>query len=253
MKPHLLAALALALPAAAPAASGPLKEQALAIATANKDAVVFLSAVVSIEVTAGSMPAQKEERKVEVLGTVIRKDGLIVAPLSSLDVASAIDGRTISRPQGSVKLSAKSETKEVKIIMPDGSEVPAKVVLKDSDLDLAFLKPEKEGAAFTAVDTANSAPPALLDDVIVLGRLGKDLNRESLVATSEIVSIIAKPRVFAKTAAQCLGMPVFNGEGKLVGFGVNRFSSKSDTEGQASAANVLLPVADLLESASQVK
>lgn len=253
MKPHLLAALALALPAAVLAASGPLKEKALAVASAHKDSVVFLSAVLSIEVTAGSMPAKKEEKKLELLGTVIGKDGLIVAPLSALDVSSALDGRTVNTAQGAVKISAKSEVKEVQIIMPDGSEVAAKLLLKDADLDLAFLRPEKDGAAFTPVDTANSAPPALLDDVIVLGRLGKDLNREPLVFTSEIVAIVAKPRTFAKTPGQCLGLPVFNGEGKFIGVGVNRFSSKSDTEGQASAANVIVSAADLLESAAQLK
>lgn len=253
MKPLLFAALALALPATAPAASGPLKEKAAAVAASNKDSVLFLSAVISLEVTAGSMPTKKEEKKLELLGTVIQKDGLIVAPLSALDVSSAIDGRTVNSPQGTFKIAAKSEIKEVKIILPDGSEVPAKVVLKDADLDLAFLRPEKEGTAFTPVDTSNSAPPALLDDVIILGRLGKDLNREPLVATSEIVSIISKPRTFAKTPGQCLGMPVFNGDGKFIGVGVNRFSPKADTESQPSAANIILPAADLLESAGQVK
>ena len=253
MKPHLLAALALALPATVPAANGPLKEKAAAVATAHKDSVLFLSAVVSLEVTAGTMPTRKEEKKLEMLGTVLNKDGLIVAPLSALDVATSVDGRTVNTPQGAVKLQAKSEIKEVKIILPDGTEVAAKVVLKDADLDLAFLRPETAGTAFTPVDAANAAPPALLDDVIILGRLGKDLNREPLVATSEIVAIIAKPRAFAKTPAQCLGMPVFNGDGKFVGIGINRFSSKSDTENQPSAASVILPAADLLESAGQVK
>jgi hypothetical protein len=252
MKPLLLAALALALPATAPAATGPLKEKATAVAAANKDSVLFISAVISLEVTAGTMPTKKEEKKTEMLGTVLNKDGLMVAPLSSLDVSSAVDGRTINTPQGAMKIQAKSEIKEVKIIMPDGSEVAAKVVLKDTDLDLAFLRPEKAGTTFTPIDTKNSAAPVLLDDVIVLGRLGKDLNREALVATSEIVALITKPRTFAKTPAQCLGMPVFNGDGKFIGVGINRFSSKSDGD-QASAASVILPAADLLESASQVK
>ncbi len=253
MKPLLLAALALALPATAPAATGPLKERATAVAAAHKNSVLFLSAVISLEVTAGSMPTKKEEKKVEMLGTVLEKDGLIATCLSSLDVASAVDGRTVNTPQGVVKLQAKSEIKEVKILLPDGTEVAAKVVLKDADLDLAFLRPEKAGTEFTPVNTGNAATPVLLDDVIVLGRLGKDLNREPLVATSEIVSIISKPRPFAKTPAQCLGMPVFNGEGKFIGIGINRFSPKSDTESQPSAANVILPAADLVESAAQTK
>jgi S1-C subfamily serine protease len=252
-RPIILAALA-ATPLAT-AATGPLKDKALALSASNKDSVVQLSATVEIEVTAGEMPTRKEERKLEVIGTVINKDGLIVVPLSTLDVAAAVDGRTMKTQQGTIKLSAKSDTKEVKIIMPDGTENPAKVVFKDTDLDLAFVRPEKaEGITFTPVEIANSATFSLLDDVIVLGRLGKDLNREPLVMTSEILAVVSKPRTFGRIGAPCLGLPVFNGEGKFVGFGINRFSSKSEESEQGpSATNVVLPAADLIEAAAQAK
>ncbi len=255
MKSRLILLAALITTPFIHAADGPLKEKALALVASNKDSVLFLSAVVEIEVTAGDNPARKEERKVEMLGTVIGNDGLIVVALSSLDVASTIDGRTVNGPQGPMKLSAKGTTKEVKILMPDGSEVEAKVAFKDTDLDLAFIRPEKpEGVKLTAIDTANNAPMSLLDDVIVLGRLGKDLNRQPVVMTTEVVSLVSKPRTFGKIGAQSLGMPVFNKEGKFVGLGINRFSSKGDSEGQGPVPqNVVLPAADLLESAAQAK
>jgi len=95
---------------------------------------------------------------------------------------------------------------------------------------------------------------ALLEDVVVLGRLNKELNREAVVFTSEVVSLISKPRTFAKIGAQALGMPVFNRDGKFLGMGVNRFSAKNDTEAQnPSASSVILPAEDILESASQAK
>jgi S1-C subfamily serine protease len=208
---------------------------------------------VSIEVTAGDMPTQKEEKKMEVIGTVINKDGLIVAPLSTLDAAATMDGRTVNTPKGPLKLSAKSDIKEVKIIMPDGSEADAKVVLKDVDLDLVFIKPDKKADNFTPINTADSAPIALLDDVIVLGRLGKDLNREAMIITGEVISVVKKPRVFGKITAPATGMPVFNDQGKFIGIGINRLSSKGATDGNVAGSAVLLPAADLLESASQVK
>jgi S1-C subfamily serine protease len=237
------------------AAEGSLKEKAIAVSASNKNSVLYLSAVVEIEFTAGDNPAKKEERKMEMLGTVISSDGLIVVPLSTLDAASAVDGRMVNTQNGPVKLSAKGTTKEVKILMPDGSEVPAKVAFKDPDLDLAFIRPEKpDDVKLTPVDTANSAEIGLLDDVIILGRLGKDLNREPVVVTSEVISLVTKPRTFAKTMGQTLGMPVFNTEGKFLGIGINRFGPKGDSEGQAPmASNVILPAADLLESAAQAK
>ena len=211
--------------------------------------------MVEIELTAGENPVKKEERKVEMLGTVIGADGLIVVSLSTLDVASTVDGRTWNTPQGPVKVSAKGTTKEVKILLPDGSEVPAKVAFKDPDLDLAFIRPEKPGdVKLTPVNTADAAPMTLLDDVIILGRLGKDLNREPVAMTNEVISIVSKPRTFGKIGSQALGMPVFNKDGKFLGIGINRFSAKGDSDGQNTMpSNVILPTADLLESAAQAK
>lgn len=255
MKSRLLIFATLLAAPLAFAAEGTIKDKALALSAANKDSVLFLSAVVEIEVTAGDNPAKKEERKLEMLGTVINKDGLIVVPLSTLDVASTIDGRMVNGPQGPMKLVAKGTTKEVKILMPDGSEVAAKVAFKDTDLDLAFIRPEKpEEVKLTPVDTANSATMSVLENVIILGRLAKDLNREPVVMTNEIISIVTKPRTFAKVATQTLGMPVFNKDGKFLGLGINRFSPKGDSDSQGPVpANVVLPAADLLESASQAK
>ncbi|MES2923195.1 MAG: serine protease [Verrucomicrobiota bacterium] len=255
MKSRLLVFATLLAAPLAFAAEGSLKEKALVLSASNKDSVLFLSAVVEIEVIAGENPAKKEERKLEMIGTVIGKDGLIVVPLSTLDVASTIDGRTVNGPQGPMKLSAKGTTKEVKILMPDGSETAAKVAFKDTDLDLAFVRPEKPAdVKLTPVDTANSAPMTLLEDVIILGRLGKDLNREAVVMTNEVISVVTKPRTFAKVGTQTLGMPVFNKDGKFLGIGINRFSPKGDSDSQGPVpSNVVLPAADLLESAAQAK
>ena len=237
------------------AAEGPLKEKAQALAASYQDSVLFLTAVVELEVTAGENPPKKEERKIEMLGTVIGKDGLIVVPLSTLDVASTIDGRMVNGPQGPMKLAAKGTTKEVKILMPDGSENEAKVAFKDADLDLAFIRPQKpEEVKLTAIDTASSAAMTVMEDVIILGRLGKDLNRAPVVMTNEIIALITKPRTFGKVATQTLGTPVFNKDGKFLGIGINRFGPKGDTESQGPVpSNVILPAADLLESAAQAK
>ena len=252
--PSLAAAFLLAAPLLM-AAEGPLKEKALALESSYKDSVLYLSAVVDMEITAGENPVKKEERKVEMLGTVIGPNDLIVVSLTSLDVASTIDGRTYPSNQGPVKVSAKGTTKEVKILMPDGTEVPAKVAFKDPDIDLAFIRPEKpEDVKLTPINTADTAPINVLDNVIVLGRLGKDLNREPVVMTNEVVAIVTKPRTFGKIGSQAIGMPIFNQDGKFLGIGINRWSAKGESESQnISASNVVLPAADVLESAAQAK
>jgi hypothetical protein len=59
MKHRLLAAAALLAAPFVMAADGPLKEKALAIASSHKDSVLYLSAVVELEVTVGDNPARK--------------------------------------------------------------------------------------------------------------------------------------------------------------------------------------------------
>jgi hypothetical protein len=72
--------------------------------------------------------------------------------------------------------------------------------------------------------------------------------------TGEVVSMVTKPRTFAKIGTPSLGMPVFNGEGKFLGIGVNHFSPKGDSESQGpSPSGVVLPASDLLESSAQAK
>ena len=78
MKTKLLVAAALIAAPFAQAAEGPLKEKAVALAAAHKDSVLYLSAVVEIEISAGEGQTRKEERKLEILGTVIAADGLIL-------------------------------------------------------------------------------------------------------------------------------------------------------------------------------
>lgn len=237
-----------------PASEGPLREKAVALSEAHKNSVLFISAVVEIEVTAGDNPAKKEEKKIETMGTVIGDNGLIVVSLSSLDVAAAVDGRMVNSPQGPMKLSAKSTTKEVKILMPDGSEVEAEVSFKDVDQDLAFIRPQKPDAAkLIAIPNKELATLAMQDDVIILGRLGKDLNREPVVMTNEVIAIVSKPRTFIKLGTQSLGMPVFDKDGKFAGIGINRFSSKGDPNEPPTPSNVVLPAADVMEAAAQAK
>ena len=77
MKSTLLASAFLLAAPLVLAADGALKAQAIALGSAHKDSVLFLSAVVEIEITAGENPVKKEERKVELLGTVIGADGLM--------------------------------------------------------------------------------------------------------------------------------------------------------------------------------
>jgi len=239
-----------------------LAQDALAAATKkifneHKDSVVWASAVAKINFTtddAKGLPfnAPEREQKFEALGTIIDTNGLVVAALSNLDPSKEISGREINTPSGRIKIDAAITLKEVKIIMPDGTEIPADVIMKDADLDLAFLKPkpdakEAKGVAFKAVDLKNSATGNIADEVVTVSRMDEVLNRQPGAQRGQIVGVTQKPRAFLRAVGMDHGCPTFSIEGKLVGITVNHHS-KDKPPGA-----VILPAADVLEIAEQAK
>jgi hypothetical protein len=264
---HLTLALA-ATTAFATASTAELRETGKKLSDSHKDAVVWLSVLSKTSMGAeGEVPAQikaalagqDKEEKSEVTGTVIDTSGLIVTALGGLDKSSMVDGQSVNTPMGEIKLKASSEIKEIKVITADGSEVPADLVMKDEDLGLAFVKirsdsDEAKGVEFTAIDLADSAPGALLDECIALGRLDESLNREPSLLTSEISGMTVRPRMFYRVNTDAVGCPVFLANGKLLGISVLRQpKGGSAGSGQIQITPVILPAADVAKIAAQAK
>ena len=264
---HLTLALA-ATTAFATASTAELRDTAKKLSDSHKDAVVWLSVLAKTTMGAeGEVPAQiktmlaaqDKEEKSEVTGTVIDASGLIVTALGGLDKSSMVDGQTVNTAMGPIKLKASSEFKEIKVIMADGSEVPADLVMKDEDLGLAFVKvrsdsEEAKGVEFKAIDLADSAPGALLDECIALGRLDESLNREPSLLTSEISGMTVRPRMFYRVVTDAVGCPVFLANGKLLGVSVLRQpKGGSGRNGQIQVTPVILPAADVAKVAAQAK
>ena len=57
---------------------------------------------------------------------------------------------TLTTATASIPEIVSSEFKEVKLRLANGKEVPARFVLKDADLDLAFMAPETNDPAYRA-------------------------------------------------------------------------------------------------------
>ncbi len=249
------------------AASGEMKAAAQKLSAEQGEAVVWLSVIAKTSMSVdGDAPAQikaalagqDKESRSEAIGTIIDPSGLIVTSLSSMDKGSMVDGKTVNTPMGPIKLKSVSEIKEVKVIMPDGTEIPADLVMKDADLGLGFIKVRKDskeaqGVIFKAVNLADSAKGGLLDDCIGLGRLDENLNREASVITSEISGITTKPRTFYRVMTDTTGCPMFLSSGKLLGISVIRQSSGNLEDGQMQVSPVILPAADVAKVAEQAK
>jgi hypothetical protein len=253
----LLAVASLSVLAFTARADDALNAAARKIFTTHQDSVVWITAVAKTSFSAdGSrdtgLNMQDQESKMEALGTIVDTNGLVVAALSQIDPGRAISGRQVRTASGMVKIDAVSTLKDVKIVMADGTEIPAAVVMKDVDLDLAFLRiktdsKEAKGMTYTAVNLADSAKGDILDDVVTVARMDEIFNRVPFVSTGEINMVTKKPREFLRAGSMAGGCPVFLANGKLLGISAGRFA-----KGKGPVA-VIIPAADVVEIAEQAK
>jgi S1-C subfamily serine protease len=156
------------------------------------------------------------------------------------------------------RYKAELEVSDVKILLDDGAEVAAEIVLRDRDLDLAFIRPKtKLTTPLTAVDFAKSSPAQTLDTVITLNRLGRATGRAYSASVERISAVVQKPRTFyipdSSMTGTALGSPAFALDGNIVGVLVMRTISSSGPAASRSdsAASIILPAEDVLKAAKQ--
>jgi hypothetical protein len=227
-----------------------------------QDAVVNVRVVLKVRMSMAGREMNSSDESVDTVGTVIDPSGLTVLSLSALN-----PGAMMSRLMGSVgngqdQVGLTSEPTDVKIRMPDGREVPARIVLRDEDLDLAFLRPTTPPARpLAAVNLADAGKPVMLDEVVVLSRLGRVGGWTPAASLHNIGAVIEKPRTFYVLggATGGTGTPAFLPSGRIVGLLTLRqidagragmMSMMGGAEGMGLLA-VILPAADVLEIASQ--
>ncbi len=225
--------------------------------TEKQEAVIWVSAVAKVSFHAEGLrdgPANipDREQKMETLATLIDTGGMAVTALSNIDPSRDLTGREIRTGSGTVRLEANAVLKEVKLILGDGTEIPSEVVMRDADLDLAFIKPregskELKGVKFQALDLKDGASANETDDVVTLGRMDEVLNRTPSVTLGHVTAVTRKPREFLRASGAATGCPTFTTDGKLVGIAVNR-----SIRGKGSHT-VLVPAADVLEIAEQAR
>jgi len=216
--------------------------------TEKSDSVTWVSATVRIEISAGGRSFPPSERKLEALGTVLGEDGLIVLSLNEVDPSDSIQARM--RTPGDINVNYT----EVLILLPDGSEVPANFLLKDEDLDLAFIRPIQEASApqatsFQKVDYSPDMITELeaLDEVVSLGKLGRNLYRKSTLQRGWVNAVITKPRDYLVIENVTPGTPVFDRSGQWIG--ITAFRKE---RGRPSGV-ITVPAKDVMEIASQVR
>lgn len=221
------------------------------------NSVVVVNAVVKVAIfDEAQAKVGEQEKKNEVVGTFIDSSGLILCSLAAIDPTTAVSSIRGTVDGQTKKLTLKGELNDMKIRLSTGDEVDAKVVLKDEDLDLAFLALKKPLDAATKVAAVNLADNdkniQVMDPVVFISRLGKNLGYEPAIVTGRISAKIAKPRVEYIAGGQP-GLPVFSRDGKLLGMVLTH--RRPDVEATAGSdivqTAVLIPAADLVDAAKQ--
>ena len=215
----------------------------------NANCVTWVSVTVKLEISAGGRSLPPQEQKLEALGTIIAKDGLTVLSLNKVDPTANILSRLRS-PGASVNVNYT----EVMLLMQDGTEVPAKLILKDIDLDLAYVLPIKErkeeykDVVFSKVpNSVEENAPLILDEVVSIGKLRQTLYRQSTLRKGWVNAVIEKPRKYFVIENTSPGTPVFDRNGKWLGVVVYKMVGGRPSE------IVTLPASDVLEIAEQVR
>ena len=225
-----------------------------------QDAIVNVRVVVKMRMSMGGREMQSNDDTIETVGTVVDPGGLTVVSLTSINPGPTMTKLMASGGGQSVEIA--SEPTDLKIRLSDGRELPSTIALRDEDLNLAFIRPiSPPGKPLIAVNLADAAQPAMLDQVIVFGRLGRVGGWAPSASLRDIGGIVLKPRTFYVLAGDSagIGTPAFLLNGKIVGILTVRqitndrpsaFAAMSGPEG-LGLLPVILPADDVLDIAKQ--
>lgn len=221
-----------------------MKAAARACAAKSAKAVVTIKLVVKMK-----MMGQEEEQKIEVTGTMIDPSGLTVVSASEIDPSTMLKalmggmGGRGRRGPGGMEMNFDSDVKETALILDDGTEIDADVVLKDADLDLAFIKPRDATQKFDAIALKKrDKAPQLLEEMFVLSRLGRLENRATALTTGYVKAVVKGPKTFYicddEVSQKSLGCVAFDVTGAPMGVFVTK--KNPDAESGAGGMGMLM-------------
>ncbi|MCU0785088.1 MAG: serine protease, partial [Verrucomicrobia bacterium] len=231
-----------------------LADKGRAVFNKHQRAVVTVQVVQKMTFSTGGRTSEPNEMKQDITGTVMDPSGLIVLALSAVDV-----GEMYKRMSPNYKVE--TEVSDVKILLDDGAEIPAEIVLRDKDLDLAFIRAKSKPASpMATVDFGKASKVDVLDQIVTLNRLGRAAGRAYSASVERISAVVHKPRTFyipdSGMTGTALGSPAFALDGNIVGILVMR-SISSGSGGSMNnfrpdnMTSIILPAEDVVKAAKQ--
>ena len=258
-------AAALCLTHTHPTRADELGDKGREILEKNQHSVVTVEVVLKMKFGMPGMGNQASEYKQDLTGTVVDPSGLTVLALSACEPGDSIQAMVAGLPEMSDEdrsFKIDTELSNIHILLDDGVELPADIVLRDRDLDLAFIRPKtKPATAVPALDLTKSARAQVLDQFIVLNRLGEAGGRAYAASVERITALVRKPRLFyvpgSELTSATLGSPAFSLDGNVLGILVMRSVSKKSggldlfNPRPDGSIPIILPAEDVRKAASQ--
>jgi len=170
-----------------------------------------------------------QEFEGETTCLTIDPEGLILCSSTELGGYVGLMGRLMGSDAGSVSSAAK----EIEILPGDGGEgLAARLLVRDSDRDLAWLQLETEPETpLPFLDLSRVAELGLGGEFYLVRRMDKFFGRVPLVEEGTIGAVTEKPRhllVPSRALAGGFGLPIFDADGGVVGVTVVQLPGADD-------------------------
>lgn len=239
------------------AQAGEQEDKARALLEKYKDSVITVKAVVKQSMSFGG-GGHEDENKTELTGTVISPEGMTVVSLSAIDPMNFMRG--MFGGMGGEDFNVETEVTDVQFLTTDGTEIPGEILLRDRDLDLAYLRPlEPPDPPMAYIDFTDSTMPDLLDELVVIDRMGEVANRNHALSLDRVKGKVKRPRPFVVPEGAFQGCPALTLDGKVVGLYVLRATKNTGGGGgmgifsgrMNNFSPIILPPEDILEGAKQ--
>lgn len=204
------------------------------------------TAVVTIKYNV-NMGGNSQEQ--EIPGIVIDAKGLVIC-------SNVMMGGLIR------KFDPSAEFKDVKILTAEDQEgVEAKVIARDSDLDLAWVQIKEPKLEYKFLDFSKAAEPEAGDQLLGLVRMGKFFDRAPVISAGRMAGIAKRPRRLFVGDAEIPGTAVFVAGDELVGMSVFPTPSEEEMEGEAFqsamrdpfAQRVILPASEIVAATARAR
>lgn len=183
-------------------------------------AIVTVKVVLEAEINSMG-EVHREESREELQGSIVDASGIVMVsntPLSTDRFEEMWNAMGEGAPDG---FEVKLTPQDVKVVIsPDGEELPAFLVARDTILDLAFLQIEDLGTrSLAVVPFDDGARPPIGEEVVSVVRLNRGFGYAPYVETGRIAGYVAKPReaFLLDGTVSSLGLPVFDHGGNIVG------------------------------------